>query len=171
MMSVSWKKLREGANRITGFQLPIIGAGVSWQPTELEVTKARKLMVFLEDKRVLYQSYVDEEMKYCIESVLKIREYLVSQVLMKADQASKLYEYAKELRDGCVEFLGIVEVHKKSDMSSYRLLRTALGRLRRVFGHSLLKISLTYEIDVEMNLATIIPASPNHIPWLLDEDR
>lgn len=171
MMTISWKKLREGANRITGFQVPVIGAGVSWQPTELEVTKARKLMVFLEDKRVLYESYVNEQMDYCIESVLNIRGYLVTQVLMEADQTSKLYECAKELRDGCVEFLDIVEVRNKSDMSPYRLLRAALGRLRRVFGHSLLKISLTYEIDVERNLATIIPASPNHIPWLLDEDR
>lgn len=45
-------KFKEVIGRITGFSVPIFG--VSWNPPQPDVTAARKVLVFLEDRRVLY---------------------------------------------------------------------------------------------------------------------
>ena len=45
-------KFSEIANRLTGISTPLVG--VSWQPTDLEVSAARRVIAFLEDRRVLY---------------------------------------------------------------------------------------------------------------------
>lgn len=45
-------KFSEIANRLTGISTPL--GGVSWQATELEVSAARRVVSFLEDRRVLY---------------------------------------------------------------------------------------------------------------------
>lgn len=44
-------KFSEIANRLTGISTPLGGA--SWQPAELEVSGARRVIAFLEDRRVL----------------------------------------------------------------------------------------------------------------------
>lgn len=174
-MAISWQKLKERANQISGFELPIVG-GVSWQPKELDLTKARKLFIFLEDKRVLFYEEEWEFMPHVIQSVMNIREYLVKEILMETDQDSPLYESAKELRDACIEFLDLTQKLERRDgrmidwkQSNYRLMRTVLGRIRRRFGKELGEISIRYKVDVEENLATIIPVSPNFEEDLLNE--
>lgn len=176
-MAVSWKKLKERASQVTGFQIPIIGAGVSWQPKEADVTKAHKLFVFLEDKRVLFYEEEWEFMPHAIQSVMHIREYLVERILMETDQDSPLYKSSKELRDACIEFLDLTQKLERTangmldwKQSNYRLMRIVLGQLRRRFGKELLNLSVLFEINVEDNLATIIPVSPNHDASLLSED-
>jgi hypothetical protein len=44
-------KFSEITNRLTGLSTPLLG--VSWQPTDLEVSPARRVIGFLEDRRVL----------------------------------------------------------------------------------------------------------------------
>ena len=48
-------KFSEIANRLTGISTPV--GGVSWQPAELEIAGARRVVAFLEDRRVLYDPY------------------------------------------------------------------------------------------------------------------
>jgi hypothetical protein len=45
-------KFSEIANRLTGISTPFGGA--SWQPAEMEIAGARRVIAFLEDRRVLY---------------------------------------------------------------------------------------------------------------------
>jgi hypothetical protein len=45
-------KFTEIANRLTGISTPLLG--VSWQPNYREVSAARRVIAFLEDRRVLY---------------------------------------------------------------------------------------------------------------------
>ncbi len=47
-------KFSEIANRLTGIATPFGGA--SWQPAEMEIISARRVIAFLEDRRVLYAS-------------------------------------------------------------------------------------------------------------------
>jgi hypothetical protein len=44
-------RFQEIAARVTGFSTPVFG--VSWSPSEPEVTAARRVVTFLEDRRVL----------------------------------------------------------------------------------------------------------------------
>ncbi|MEQ8676538.1 MAG: hypothetical protein RIC84_25205 [Aggregatilineales bacterium] len=175
-MTVKWKKLREKANQITGFQIPIIGAGLSWEPKELDISKANKLFVYLDDKRVLYYDPEWEFMPHVIESVANIRQYIVEKILMETDSDSPLYESCKELRDASVEFLDLTEKLERREggmpewkETNYRLMRMVLGRLRRRFGKELAKLAILYKVDVEDNLATILPVSPSFDEQLLNE--
>ena len=45
-------KFQEILSRITGLSVPVFG--VSWTPPAAEVTIARRVVTFLEDRRVLY---------------------------------------------------------------------------------------------------------------------
>lgn len=67
-------KFREIINRITGISVPVFG--VQWNPPETEISKARRIITFLEDRRVLYAPENLENIDHCIESILRIREFL-----------------------------------------------------------------------------------------------
>ena len=60
-------KFKEIVNRLTGFSIPVFG--VSWNPPEPEVAVARRVLAFLEDRRVLFNPYHLEVEYQCIDSV------------------------------------------------------------------------------------------------------
>ncbi|MDD2362114.1 MAG: hypothetical protein PHH84_04035 [Oscillospiraceae bacterium] len=63
-------KFSELANRLTGISCPVFG--VSWNPADTQRSIARKIIIFLEARRVLFGDYGDEALCQCIESVTKI---------------------------------------------------------------------------------------------------
>ena len=80
-------KFSEIANRLTGISTPFGGA--SWQPAEMEIAGARRVIVFLEDRRVLYDPCQMEVPDHCVRSVIEIRHHL-SDELGKLDSGSEL---------------------------------------------------------------------------------
>lgn len=52
-------------NRLTGISCPIFG--VSWNPAETQRTIARRIIIYLEAKRVLYADFGDEAVCRCID--------------------------------------------------------------------------------------------------------
>ena len=64
-------KFQEIANRLTGISVPIFG--VSWDPPKAQVTVARRVITFMEDRRVLYVPSEMEVPRHCLESVNQIR--------------------------------------------------------------------------------------------------
>jgi hypothetical protein len=64
----------EIASRLTGISRPIFG--VSWNPPEAEVTAAKRILAFLEDRRVLYNPTEMEIPHHCQVSVLETRRFL-----------------------------------------------------------------------------------------------
>ena len=62
-------KFSEIANRLTGISTPFGGA--SWQPAELGIAGARRVIAFLEDRRVLYDPCEMEVPDHCVRSVIK----------------------------------------------------------------------------------------------------
>ena len=67
-------KFEEVLSRITGFSVPVFG--VSWNPPQPEVVAARRVLAYLEDRRVLYNPYHLEVEDQCTSSVLDIRRLL-----------------------------------------------------------------------------------------------
>lgn len=61
-------KFSEIANRLTGISTPF--GGTSWQPAELEIAGARRVIAFLEDRRVLYDPCEIEVPDHCVRSVI-----------------------------------------------------------------------------------------------------
>lgn len=154
-------KFKELANRLTGISCPVFG--ISWNPIETECTIARRIIIFLEARRVLYSAYEYESVCPCITSVTEIRNYLTSE-LSNIDENSKLNGYVRAMRTACNKFLS-----KCPDKDEFRcrvckpdniynwIFTSAVGELRGVFGVMIGQIAKAYGLDVEDELAQIIP--------------
>ena len=151
-------KFKEIVARITGISVPI--CGISWTPPEAEVTVARRVLAFLEDRRVLYVLWNLEVPEACNSSVLEIRRYLTSEIQRLGDNSEELAGSLRAMRAACRKFLTPVPSGEFQRMGSYgpRWLAGALGELRGVFGVHIARLAAQYGLDVEDELAAILPA-------------
>lgn len=157
-------KFSEIANRLTGISTPLGGA--SWQPAELDISAARRVVVFLEDRRVLYEPGQMEVPSHCVHSVLEIR-HVLSDELGKLDSKSDLAASLRAMRAACRKFLERVGTDGRevilyaNDHGHYAswTFYGALGELRGTFGVHVAKIATQFKLDVEDRLASILPAS------------
>lgn len=156
-------KFSEIANRLTGLSSPILG--VSWQPGELEVSAARRVVAFLEDRRVLYAPDEFEVPSHCVHSVLELRRFLTSEI-GKLDGGSEFTASLRAMRAACRKFLERVGVDGDERTVLYANHRghwaswtfySALGEMRGTFGVHLAGIAARFHLDVEDKLAVIIP--------------
>jgi hypothetical protein len=155
-------RFTEIVNRLNGISCPVFG--VSWTPPVLDVTAARRVMRFLEDRRVLYNPFAWEEPGHCVESVLQIRRFLTEE-LGNLPPSSELASYLKAIRSACRKFLDamqkehggrIVRLHHGSDSFGFY---SALGEFRGAIGPHVGAIAVWYGIDVEDDLAQVLPAA------------
>ena len=157
-------KFKEIINKITGISIPIFG--ISWNPPKLDSDIAEDVIIYLEGKRVLYVSSEMEVPSHCIQSVLEIKSFLTNQ-MMKVNNNSNIYEYMSSMRKACNKFLNRCNNHhKKHDIVKYGgqwghwaswEFASALGEMRGLFGVMIMSIASTYGLDVEDELASIIP--------------
>jgi hypothetical protein len=157
-------KFREIANRLTGISTPL--GGLSWQPTELEVSAARRVVTFLEDRRVLYAADELEVPSHCVRSILEIRRFLTDEI-GKLDSGSEFVASLRAMRIACRKFLDLVGAAEDERIVVYANHRghwaswtfySALGELRGTFGVHLARIATRFKLDVEDRLAVILPA-------------
>lgn len=155
-------RFSEIAERLTGISCPVFG--VSWNPPESERTKAHRIIRFLEDRRVLYVPSEMEQPSHCIHSVQKIREYLTKE-LQSIPEDSQLFQYVKAMRIACRKFVTRMSFDDPDSINHCGhwghylswTFASALGEMRGTFGIMIAQLSATYGIDVEDDLATIIP--------------
>jgi hypothetical protein len=159
-------RFAEIARRLTGLSTPVFGA--SWNPPEAEVTAARRVILFLEDRRVLYQPTEMEIPEYCVKSVLEIRGYLNSE-LGKLDPRDRLAQNLSAMRAACRKFLDQTSGLESSgrthhgpimNLGAYGswIFCSAIGELRGVIGLHVAQIAARNGLDVEKNLAAILPS-------------
>lgn len=153
----------EVMSRVTGFSVPVFG--ISWNPPAAEITVAKQLIIFLEDRRVLYNDYELEMPEHYAMSVMKIRDYLTD-LLKSLPSGSELEEHIRPMRNACRNFMNTVE-----DKPKHRLIMTngftggpeswvfctALGKLRADLGTRIGAIAVMHGLDVEDDLARILP--------------
>lgn len=154
-------KFSELASRLTGISCPVFG--ISWDPPEAQRTIAKRIIIFLEARRVLYADYDVEALCQCIESVTKIKEYLTSE-LPAVTEGTELNSYIRAMRKASNEFLSCFPDNKSDKCrycnhgtKEYWQFVTAIGELRGIFGVMIGQISKAYGLDVEDDLAQIIP--------------
>lgn len=157
-------KFSEIASRLTGISTPL--GGVSWQATELEVSAARRVIAFLEDRRVLYAPDELEVPSHCVHSVLEIRRFLTAEI-GKLDSGSEFAASLRAMRIACHKFLQRVGVDDDEPTVLYANHRghwaswtfySALGEMRGTFGVLLARIATQFKLDIEDKLAVILPA-------------
>jgi hypothetical protein len=154
---------KEILSRLTGISTPVFG--VSWNPSQAECTVAKRVIAFLEDRRVLFVPSEMETPHHCVESVLQIRQFLTSEI-GALDNTSQLSQNLRAMRSACRKFL---EATSDKDGCVIRfgnsyghwaswVFNGALGEMRGVFGVHLASLSAKYGLDVEEGLSAIIPA-------------
>jgi len=156
-------KFREIANRLTGLSTPIFG--ISWNPPEAEVSIVRRIIAFMEDRRVLYVPSEVEVPDHCVQSVLRIREFLTNE-LASIEPSSELGQSLMALRSSCRKFLNTVQeeegkiIRFGASQGHYAswIFISAIGEMRGVFGLHLAKLAVAHGLDVEDDLAKIFPA-------------
>ena len=82
-------KFSEITQRLTGLSCGVFG--ISWTPSISARTIAHRIIVFLEDRRVLFVPSEMELLEHCIHSVIEIRKYLTSE-LQNISNESKFAE-------------------------------------------------------------------------------
>ena len=154
-------RFSEIMNRLTGISCPIFG--LSWNPVDTERSIARRIIVFLEPRRVLYSAYEYESVCPCITSVTEIKNYLTSE-LQQIDENSELNSYVRAMRNACNKFLS--KCPDRKDFRCYAcqsgkidncIFTSAVGEVRGVLGIMIGQIDKSYGLDVEDDLAQIIP--------------
>ncbi len=153
-------KFKEITKRLTGISSPIFG--VSWDPKNTSIDVARRIISFLEDRRVLYNPSEMEAPHHCVQSVLEIRNFLTGQIPQTIEK--DLVDSLKALRVACRKFLD--SVGSREDIVPFGNQRGhwaswefngAVGELRGAFGIHIAKIAVMYGLDIEDNLSKILP--------------
>jgi hypothetical protein len=143
--------------------------GVSWTPPPSEREELRKLIVFLEDRRALFDPYNVEATILVEQSVQQIRAEL-TKVLQTIGEDSRAGESLRTMRSACQRYLtkaagfsGQPHWHRPprfhsghgGDEDDDFIL--ALGELRGVFGACISQIASSHSIKVRGELAALLP--------------
>ena len=154
---------RSLASRLAG--VSILGFGASWKAPEPERVVVRDVITELEDKRALHSQAVWEEPQHVVQSILKLREVMTNGLKGVGDN-SPANDAFRIMRATCRDFLTLTSTKRIGDKPG--MLRPdgtweleeffiGLGRLRSVFGQQLAVLSYLYGVDIEEQLAAILP--------------
>ena len=151
-MKIPFKKIIKS---LTGISTPVFG--ISWNPPETDREVISKLIIFLEDRRALYNAYNIETPMFVNQSILDIRKELTD-LLKKLGDDQNISPHLRAMRAACRKYLNYIgDPNKHGFYSRDYELFAALGELRAVFGIHLGQLAVMYGIDIEDELASILP--------------
>ena len=159
-MKVSFEDV---ASRLTGVSCPFFG--VSWEPPESERKIAQDIITHLEDHRALYNPYHLEVVSEVVRSVERMREVFTDTLKRLGDGSEQFVDCVRAMRRSCRKFLDQIqhvppserELFNDLGMGLQMLVCTALGELRHAIGIHIGQISVMYGLDVEEELARLLP--------------
>jgi len=148
--------------RITGFQTPIFG--LNWEAPEPDREVAKRVLIFLEDQRLLTSSYdvLLQNLHYVKDAIFRIRNKLTEE-MEHLDRSSPLAQSMAAMRAACRKCLDQLEryhcplcFHDIRELGA-EIILIAIGELRSTFGIHIAQISVRYGIDIEKDLEPILP--------------
>jgi hypothetical protein len=147
------------------------GFNVSWEKVPGDKDVARRVINYLEDRRLLFGKRHFGDQYYCVGSANDIRHYLTDE-LNSAKAGRSLEASLKAIRAAMRAFVDAAgpdarnfEYHETMQTNEFSL---ALGELRSRVGLQVGLIADQYDIDVEPDLEQILPPrdydDPSFIP-------
>ena len=160
-------KLQRILQSINGVSSPI--GGISWEHDESEKDIARKEMVFLNDRRVLYEPESVEVSSQCIASIQEIRKHTRDLMENIKNQDSLIFKYLDNICECCRVFLTkyqeneyhhILFVGKDLNGKQIAFLM-GLNDYRRKMARIIKEISMKYKIKLPVHLQDLVASDIN----------
>ena len=116
-------KASEILARLNGVSTPF--GGVSWVPPTSDVQVARKVIAFVEVRRVLFSTYSNEVPDQCVASVIEIRDFLTDLIGAGGigDDLDQALRLARRYSVRFLERVGATEASLPTDASTRHLFR------------------------------------------------
>lgn len=163
-MKLRWQDLM---HRITGFSVP--GLGLQWVPPGNERELARTIVVFLENRRVLFVESEAESPHHATSSVIEIRNFL-SDLIARCPEDSQVDRSARQMRASCIAFHrgvatdpDILDHGVSSGHWASWVFLQSLGMLRAQIGTQIAILAARYQVNVEEHLVGIMPPDVSKI--------
>ena len=155
-------KFSEIASRLNSIGTPFVSLG--WVPAKTDAAIARKVIRFLEDRRMLFNACAEEEPHHCYLSAIEIRKALTEE-LAEVTEGSDLFKHITGIRAACRRFLDSAPssedgfgLHDRYSMRSGQFF-IALGELRATIGFHVALMAAKWKINVEKDLARVLPGN------------
>ncbi|MGP9818649.1 DUF6650 family protein [Salinarimonas sp. NSM] len=157
----------EAARRVTGITTPL--GGLQWaDPGPSDQVIIRQFLIFLEDRRVLYNPMQLEVPWQVVESIKEIRMECTHTLKrlgagVFAERPVRAIRTAgRRFHDDCSEDFRYVSHRWEQRMGDVEQFGpgffTALGALRATVGNQVALLSAYFDIDVEGDLASVMPS-------------
>ena len=149
------------ARRITGFSTPLGGIQLA-DPGPSDAKIVRGFLLFLEDRRVLYNSSDLEVVSQVENSIHEIRKQCTEALQVLPAKAFAIQpirairEAGRRFHDDQCEEFRFFDRHRGYHEGSPGFF-TALGALRATIGYQVVMLVAHYDIDVEGDLAAVLP--------------
>jgi len=145
---------RNKLERITN--LDLYDYYVDREPDEADRVKVLEMIRFFEDKRVLYHPFRLEAPPWITDAVIVVRNK-ITEMLECFDTKSPTTIILLTMRGACRKYL---ETTSGFDRKTYmRDIIIPIIQLRTVFGLCIGKLAILYLIDVDNDLAKLIPVA------------
>lgn len=150
-------------HRVTGLSVPVFG--IQWTPSVNERDVVRRVLTGFEDRRVLYAPLCLEVPDQVTHSVLGMRDAL-TQALQELPETSEAISALRAMRAACRKFLDAPRPEFPHILDRWPGSRdelnaagffVALGEMRATFGLYIAALAVRYGIDLEPELASILP--------------
>ena len=165
----TWLKITAATTRrITGIATPF--GGISWaDPGPTDAEKVRKFIIFLEDRRVLYNAMYLEHVPDAEFSIREIRKQCSETLQILSPEAfasapvRAIREGGRRFDDDQNERFRFFDRRRDTPHGGAGFF-TALGAFRATVGQQVALLSAYYDIDVEGDLAAVLPRLEEPLP-------
>ncbi len=143
-------------------QIGIGPVSFGWVSIEADHVRARKIIRFLEDRRMLFNDCADEDIGHCIISAEEIRKRMTAE-LEDLPESSALLPHLRAMRTSARRFMdrfpqGSYRHFNRDDLPLQRMaVYIYLGQLRSEVGFQVALLASRWQIDVEDDLARVLP--------------
>jgi hypothetical protein len=170
MASMKHSQLMKKANRVSGFSTPF--GGVSWEPKQDEAEEIRKLLAFIEDRRVFH--ITDErnieittgshkmQPKYVVDSIQKIREEITGS-LRSMSFSAVTRGCLERMRAACRQYLDTNYVIVPTLVRLIEKRAKTIGEFRAAMGIEIARLCALHQLDVEEDLVPLVNYGLNQL--------
>ena len=152
--------------RPLGFTLPL-GIGFQWEFVESDKDIARKAIIFLENRRLLFGERHSGDERHCLLSAIQIRDRLTD-LIPSAHDGGGVEQCLREIRAACIQFVNRAGLEAENFRGLYgggdNPFGQALRELCSRVGSPLAFLVERYNFKVEEGLLSIFPRSD--LSWI-----